>query len=70
MDSLLNLFHQYPWIIAVLGWGFSAAVSTMPAPTTSSSPYYIWLHNFLQVVGANIKQVKLPNAAPDPQPKP
>lgn len=40
----------------------SAAVQAMPAPTTASSPGYVWFYNFTQIVLMNWSKAKMPNA--------
>lgn len=38
-------------------WMMSAAIRTMPLPAPTANVFYIWLYNFLQVVGANLDKI-------------
>lgn len=58
--------HQNPGALLAAGWVLSIAIGTLPDPTVNSSQFYIWLHNFLQALVANMSKMKLPNAMPPP----
>jgi len=45
--------HQFS-IAVVLYWIFSAAISSMPEPTTDDAPAYSWLYRFLHTVAGNL----------------
>lgn len=44
-------------------WIFSAAVSTMPAPGTTSGVPYTWLYHFAHAIAANLDRYVKPNVA-------
>jgi hypothetical protein len=43
---------------AVVCWLVNAAISTMPPLAPDDPRWWVWLHNFLQVVGANLDKLK------------
>ena len=52
----MNNFLDYLWahhVPLILAWVFSAAINSMPAPTMSSSPAYIFFFKFLNTLAAN-----------------
>ena len=49
--------HHELIYFAVAYWLYSAAVTTMPAPTLTSSTAYVWLFKFLHALAANLDKV-------------
>ena len=54
--NLDQLLHN-PAVVTAAWWLLSSAIQTMPEPTTTSSPGYLWLYRFLHILGANWSQV-------------
>lgn len=58
------LMNHQTVILLALAWNFSAAMSAMP-PIGDDAPYFVrWVHDYLQIVAANLNkrmQPKLPN---------
>lgn len=60
MNALINLFVAHPYICSVIStWlstvGVSAFISSLPAPTAASSPFYVFFFKFTNaVVAGNI----------------
>lgn len=53
--TLLDILYNHSTIIGIVAfWVFSAAVSAMPAPTTTSSASYLWAFNFLHTIAGNL----------------
>jgi hypothetical protein len=55
LNSIVNLFNQHPfWSTAILTWvsttGVSAFISSLPAPTATSSPFYVFWFKFMNAV--------------------
>jgi hypothetical protein len=50
------LKHEF-WAAAGAYWVFSAAVSSMPAPSARGSAIYLWLYRFLHTVAGNVTTV-------------
>lgn len=51
-------------LLLVLGWNFSALLSAMPE-IPDSAPYLVrWIHDYLQIVAANLNKrtPKIPNS--------
>ena len=63
------LAHRTEALLA-LAWNFSALLSAMP-PLPEHAPYWVvWIHDYLQLLGANLnKRPSLPAETPA-QPKP
>ena len=60
------------WTGVIAFWVFSAAVSAMPQPASSSSNFYNWLFGFLTLVRADFAGAfgsKIPGTAPQPAQK-
>ncbi len=57
--------HQF-WAAVAIYWIFSAAVSSLPAPSANNSPGYVWLYRFGHTLAGNITTVfgsRIPGAA-------
>jgi hypothetical protein len=52
------IITNHTLILLGLGWLFSAIVSTMPPIKPDAGYWTTWLHNLLQVLGANLNKVK------------
>src|SRR5262245_58414791 len=48
--------HQ-PWAALIAYWIFSAAISSMPDPTSNDKPGYLWLYRFCHTTAGNISNV-------------
>lgn len=63
MNFLYNLYQQHPAIFAtVCTWIFNnivtAFITSFPAPTKTSSTFYIWWFTFSNTVIGNIQRAK------------
>jgi len=57
--------HEF-WAAVGAYWVFSAAVSSMPAPSSTTAAGYVWLFRFLHTLAGNITTVfgnRTPGAA-------
>lgn len=55
MNAIVNLFNQHPfWSTAILTWvsnyGVSAFVSSLPTPTSTSKPFYVFCFRFCTAI--------------------
>jgi hypothetical protein len=55
MNSIATFFSQHPyWATAILTWvsnyGISAFTSSLPAPTATSSPFYVFVFKFTTAI--------------------
>src|SRR5437763_1223441 len=48
--------HQF-WIAVVIYWIFSAAVSSMPVPSSNTGAGYLWVFRFLHTLAGNVTTV-------------
>lgn len=52
-----GLIHYHPALIAVICYYiFSAAISSLPSPTASSSVFYVWFFKFSNTIAANLSR--------------
>jgi hypothetical protein len=60
MDPLtaLSLSPRQLVIAYAAYWLLGALASTMPSPTPESSVWYVWVHNILQFVSANMTKMQ------------
>jgi hypothetical protein len=60
MEGLASLLHAHGALIEcyLSFWILSAAVSSLPLPTSKSGPFYLWLYRFLQSLCASLRQVR------------
>ena len=59
----VNALVHNPFFVYALFYVVSSAVQAMPEPGTSSSQWYIWFHNFPQLLLSNWSKMKMPNTA-------
>jgi hypothetical protein len=56
--------HQF-WAAVALYWIFSAAVSSMPEPSSNGGAVYLWIYRFLHTLAGNVSTAfagKIPGA--------
>jgi hypothetical protein len=54
----MDQWVAHHWQLCVAGWWlFNVLVSTMPPPAPNAHQGYVWLHNALQSIAGNGKQV-------------
>ena len=55
---MIEFFHAHSYWFGIASlWLFSAAISNMPEPDSSSSKGYRWLYGTLHSLAANFQQV-------------
>ena len=57
LSDVFKYFHD-PAHVAMLFWGISVFVDSMPALKPTSSVAYTWLHNLLQGVAGNLSKLR------------
>ena len=70
MESIVQYFQSHPLALLFLYGFISSALQSLPAPNEKSSQLYIWAHNMAQLLLANWKFMKFPNAMPKPADRP
>ena len=64
----MTLDLHNPAVLYAIFWIVSSAVSALPEPKTTSSSFYVWFHNFAQLVVANWSKLKSPQPPAPPAP--
>lgn len=67
MDAMGIIPSSNTLIIVGAYYVFSAAVSSLPVPKATSSPYYEWLYKFANTLSANVTALR-GKAAFEPKP--